>query len=119
MKIAITAQEPSPDSQIDSRFGRAPWLMIFDPTNNSWQSIDNSAGLNAAHGAGIQAAQKVVDQQATAIITGAIGPKAYRSLQAEYKFSMGPRVLLLKLYRPFKPVTLTKLTLTTPPAAFK
>jgi predicted Fe-Mo cluster-binding NifX family protein len=82
MKIAITAQEPSPDSQIDSRFGRAPWLMIFDPTNNSWQSIDNSAGLNAAHGAGIQAAQKVVDQQATAIITGAIGPKAYRSLQA-------------------------------------
>jgi predicted Fe-Mo cluster-binding NifX family protein len=82
MKIAITAQEPSPDSQIDSRFGRAPWLMIFEPTNNSWQSIDNSAGLNAAHGAGIQAAQKVVDQQATAIITGAIGPKAYRSLQA-------------------------------------
>lgn len=82
MKIAITAQNPSLDSPIDPRFGRASWLMIFDPTDNNWQSIDNSAGLNAAHGAGIQAAQKVVDQQVTAIITGAIGPKAYRSLQA-------------------------------------
>ncbi len=82
MKIAITAQEPSPDSQIDPRFGRAPWLMIYDPTENNWQLIDNSEGLNAAHGAGIQAAQKVIDQQATAIITGAIGPKAYRSLTA-------------------------------------
>ncbi|APG27649.1 hypothetical protein A7E78_07225 [Syntrophotalea acetylenivorans] len=82
MKIAITAQEPSLDSLIDPRFGRAPWLMIYDPTDNSWHSIDNSKGLNAAHGAGIQAAQKVVDQQVTAIITGAIGPKAYRSLKA-------------------------------------
>lgn len=82
MKIAVTAQEPSPNSPIDPRFGRAPWLMIYDPVENNWQSIDNSAGLNAAHGAGIQAAQKVVDLQATTIITGAIGPKAYRSLQA-------------------------------------
>lgn len=82
MKIAITAQEPSSESPIDPRFGRAPWLMIYDPADNSWQSIDNSAGLNAAHGAGIQAAQKIVDQQATAIITGAIGPKAFRSLKA-------------------------------------
>lgn len=82
MKIAVTAQEPSSESPIDPRFGRAPWLMIYDPADNSWQTIDNSAGLNAAHGAGIQAAQKVVDQQVTAIITGAIGPKAYRSLKA-------------------------------------
>lgn len=82
MKIAITAQEPSADSLIDPRFGRAPWLMIYDPTENNWQSIDNSAGVDAAHGAGIQAAQKVVDQQVTTIITGAIGPKAYRSLKA-------------------------------------
>ncbi len=81
MKIAVTAQNPSVDSPIDPRFGRAPWLMIFDSENSNWQSIDNSAGLNAAHGAGIQAAQKVVDQQVTAIITGAIGPKAFRSLQ--------------------------------------
>lgn len=82
MKIAITAQSPSPDSPVDPRFGRAPWLMIYDPNQDNWQSIDNSAGRDASHGAGIQAAQKVADQQAEAIITGAIGPKAYRSLTA-------------------------------------
>jgi len=80
MKIAITAQNPSPESAVDPRFGRAPWLMIYDPNEESWQAIDNSKGLNAAHGAGIQAAQKVADQQAETLITGAIGPKAYRSL---------------------------------------
>lgn len=82
MKIAITSQEPSSASLIDPRFGRAPWLMIYDPTENTWKSIDNSEGVDAAHGAGIQAAKKVVDQKVTTIITGAIGPKAYRSLKA-------------------------------------
>jgi predicted Fe-Mo cluster-binding NifX family protein len=82
MKIAITAQTPSPESPVDPRFGRAPWLMIYDPQKDSWESIDNSAGINAAHGAGIQAAQKVVDQKARALVTGAIGPKAFKSLAA-------------------------------------
>jgi len=82
MKIAITAQNPSPESPVDPRFGRAAWLMIYDPGSNSWESIDNSAGINAAHGAGIQAAQKVVDHQALALVTGAIGPKAFQSLTA-------------------------------------
>lgn len=82
MKIAITAQNPSPDSQLDPRFGRAPWLMIFDPDHNSWQALDNSTGRDASHGAGIQAAQTVADRQVGAIVTGAIGPKAFRSLSA-------------------------------------
>jgi predicted Fe-Mo cluster-binding NifX family protein len=82
MKVAITAQNPSPESPVDSRFGRAPWLMIYDPQNESWESVDNSAGINAAHGAGIQAAQKIADQKAGILITGAIGPKAFQSLTA-------------------------------------
>ena len=80
MKIAITAQTPSPESPVDPRFGRAPWLMIYDPQNGSWESIDNIAGIEAAHGAGIQAAKKVVDHKALALVTGAIGPKAFKSL---------------------------------------
>lgn len=82
MKIAITAQNPSPESQVDPRFGRAAWIMIYDQGNKSWESIDNSTGINASHGAGIQAAQKVVDHQAVALVTGAIGPKAFKSLTA-------------------------------------
>ncbi len=82
MKIAITAQNPSPESQVDPRFGRAAWIMIYDQEKKSWESIDNSTGINASHGAGIQAAQKVVDHQAVALVTGAIGPKAFKSLTA-------------------------------------
>ena len=82
MKIAITAQNPSPESQVDPRFGRAAWIMIYDQEKKSWESIDNSAGINASHGAGIQAAQKVADHQAEALVTGAIGPKAFKSLSA-------------------------------------
>jgi predicted Fe-Mo cluster-binding NifX family protein len=82
MKIAITAQNPSPENQVDPHFGRAAWLMIYDQEKNEWESIDNSAGVNAARGAGIQAAQKVVDHQAGVLITGAIGPNAFKSLSA-------------------------------------
>lgn len=82
MKIAITAQNPSPESPVDPRFGRAAWIMIYDQENKAWESIDNSTGINASHGAGIQAAQKVVDHQAIALVTGAIGPKAFKSLTA-------------------------------------
>ncbi len=82
MKIAITAKNPSPESPVDPRFGRAAWIMIYDQENKSWESIDNSTGINASHGAGIQAAQKVVDHQAVALVTGAIGPKAFKSLSA-------------------------------------
>lgn len=82
MKIAITAQGNTPESIVDPRFGRAAWLLIHDEDSNSWQAVDNIAGINAAHGAGIQAAQKVADHQAQALVTGAIGPKAFASLQA-------------------------------------
>lgn len=82
MKIAITAQGSTPDSVVDPRFGRAAWLLIHDDSNNAWECIDNAAGRDTAHGAGIQAAQKVADQQAETLLTGAIGPKAFASLQA-------------------------------------
>jgi predicted Fe-Mo cluster-binding NifX family protein len=82
MKIAFTAQGNSPDSIVDPRFGRAAWLLIHDDRSDSWECIDNTAGRNTAHGAGIQAAQKVADQRAEVLVTGAIGPKAYASLEA-------------------------------------
>jgi predicted Fe-Mo cluster-binding NifX family protein len=82
MKIAITAQGSSPESPVDPRFGRAAWLLVHDDQTDTWESFDNVAGRDAAHGAGIQAAQSVADRQAEVVITGAIGPKAYQSLMA-------------------------------------
>jgi len=43
---------------------------------------DNSQNLNAAQGAGIQAAETVVRLGAEAVVTGNVGPKAFRALNA-------------------------------------
>jgi predicted Fe-Mo cluster-binding NifX family protein len=44
--------------------------------------VDNTQNLNAAQGAGVQAAQKVAELHVDAVITGHCGPKAFRVLDA-------------------------------------
>jgi predicted Fe-Mo cluster-binding NifX family protein len=82
MKIAVTAQGPEPDSQVDQRFGRAYWILFYDQTSDSWEALENSGARNAPQGAGIQAAQQVSDRQAKVLITGVTGPKAFKALTA-------------------------------------
>lgn len=82
MKIAITAQGQDLDSQVDPRFGRTKYFVVVDIETNQFVSIDNTVNLNASQGAGIQTAQKVVSFGVSAVITGAVGPKAFTALQA-------------------------------------
>jgi len=82
MKVAITSQGQNLGSQVDPRFGRAKYFMLVDTENEEFSVHDNTQNLNAAQGAGIQAARTVVDLKATAVITGNVGPKAFATLQA-------------------------------------
>ena len=82
MKIAITSQGPDPDSRVDQRFGRAKYFMVADTETGEFEPHDNSQNLNAAQGAGIQAARNVASLGVEAVVTGNVGPKAYASLQA-------------------------------------
>jgi predicted Fe-Mo cluster-binding NifX family protein len=82
MKIALTAQEKDLNTEMDPRFGRAPFFVIFDTEWGSYSFIDNEQNLNAPQGAGIQAAQNVIKTGADVLITGSCGPKAFRVLQA-------------------------------------
>lgn len=82
MKIAISSTGDSLNSKIDLRFGRALGFIIYDLENDSFKFINNTQNLNAAQGAGIQAAQNVVSQDVNAIITGHCGPKAFAVLSA-------------------------------------
>lgn len=82
MRIAITAAGPELSSPVDQRFGRARYLVVVDTPERTVQAIDNRAGMDAAQGAGIQAAQSVIDNKATLLITGHCGPKAFRALAA-------------------------------------
>lgn len=82
MKIAVTARSHSPDAEVDPRFGRARFFGVFDTENGQWTIHGNEQNLQAAQGAGIQAAQTVCELGAQAVITGHCGPKAFATLEA-------------------------------------
>ncbi len=82
MKIVISAASPTLDAAVDPRFGRAAWLLLIDSnTMTLIEAIDNSAGVGASHGAGIQAAALTAEKGAEAVLTGRVGPKAMPVLE--------------------------------------
>jgi predicted Fe-Mo cluster-binding NifX family protein len=80
-KIAVTSEGPSLDQTVDPRFGRAAGFMVVDPTDMSFEYIDNGVSQTLAQGAGIQAAESVVRSGAKVLLTGFVGPKAFRALE--------------------------------------
>ena len=67
---------------IDLHFGRAKHFILADTATGDAQAHDNTPNLQARQGAGVQAAETVAGLGAAAVITGSVGPKAYRALQA-------------------------------------
>lgn len=81
MKLVITAQESSLESQVDQRFGRCQWLILFDTKTNQWEAFENP-GVRQSGGAGVAAAQFVADQKADVVMSGDFGPNAARAFSA-------------------------------------
>jgi predicted Fe-Mo cluster-binding NifX family protein len=82
LKIAITSKGKSMDAEVDPRFGRARYLIVFDTESGSLDALDNQEGIDAAQGAGIMAGQAVASSGAEALITGNCGPKAFNVLRS-------------------------------------
>lgn len=82
MKIVVSAKGTTPESEVDPRFGRAAHFLVFDTGDGTWEPMENSQALSAAHGAGIQAAETVCRRGAGVLITGHVGPKAFAVLSA-------------------------------------
>ena len=82
MKIVFTTSGDTLDAPLDRRFGRSPNFLVYDTDQDVFVTIDNRQSLNAAQGAGIQAAETVARSGAACLITGHCGPKAFRVLQA-------------------------------------
>ncbi len=75
MKIAATSTGPDLDAAIDPRFGRCAYFVIFDSESGALEATPNPF-LDAAGGAGTQAAQWILGQGVDALLTGRCGPKA-------------------------------------------
>jgi predicted Fe-Mo cluster-binding NifX family protein len=82
MKVAVTAQQNQLQSPVDQRFGRAKYILVIDTQTNEVTEIDNTINLNAAQGAGIQTGQNIANAGVEAVITGNVGPNAFRTLNA-------------------------------------
>lgn len=82
MKVAITASGEDLNSPVDRVFGRARYFVITDPEKTNVNVLENSQNVNAAQGAGIQAARQMADQSVNVILTGNVGPNAFKALDA-------------------------------------
>ena len=81
MKIALPVDNNSRDTGICPSFGRAPYFLIYETETKKSTFIDNSA-IASQGGAGIKAAQAIIDQGATILITPRCGENAAEVITA-------------------------------------
>jgi len=81
MRIVVTSNGRDLDAPASPVFGRCPFYVFVDTDTMQFRAMDNPA-LSAAGGAGIQAAQFIIEQGAQAVLTGNVGPNAYNVFQA-------------------------------------
>lgn len=83
MKIAISASSDDIGGQVNATFGRCQGFIIAEVEGSEVKSsefVANSA-VNSPGGAGIVAAQAVINQGVQAVISGNLGPNAFNVLQ--------------------------------------
>jgi predicted Fe-Mo cluster-binding NifX family protein len=81
MKIVVSAQGENLDAPASPVFGRCPTYIFVDSETMQFEAVPNPA-MNQGGGAGIQAAQFVVEHGAQAVLTGNLGPNAFNVLAA-------------------------------------
>jgi len=79
-RVAVSSTGDSIDSPVDPRFGRCSYFIIFDG-DEGHRAVRN-VGQALGNGAGIQAAQQILDLGVDAVVTGDLGPNAFRVLAA-------------------------------------
>lgn len=70
MKIAFTTKGTDWDSEMDPRFGRTEFILVYDDEKDEFTSFDNREIENEAHGAGPKTSQQLFEMGAQVLITG-------------------------------------------------
>lgn len=102
MKIALSASGKDLDSNLDLRFGRSPYFIIYDLDRDQFKTMENK-GESSGGGAGIAAAQQLIDESIEAVISSNVGPNAFNLLESSnikmYKGRSIPCKLLIEMYK--------------------
>lgn len=81
MKIAMPVDKQDLATNVGKNFGRTPYFLIYDTETKDHVFIANSAATSQG-GAGIKAAQNIVDNKAEALLTPLCGENAAEVLNA-------------------------------------
>ena len=81
MQIVVTANGTDLDALASPVFGRCRAYLFVNTETMGYEAVENPA-IGAPSGAGIQAAQFVIERGAQAVLTGNVGPNAYGVFQA-------------------------------------
>ena len=81
MNIAVSSSGHALDAPVSPIFGRCSTYIFVDTDTMAFEAVSNPA-VSAAGGAGVQAAQFVVQRGVQAIVTGNVGPNAYGVLRS-------------------------------------
>ena len=81
MKIVVSSQGGTLEAPASPVFGRCPTFVFVNSETMDIEALPNPA-MSQGGGAGIRAAQFVVNQGAEIVLTGSLGPNAFEVLQA-------------------------------------
>ena len=81
MRVVVTSGGSSLDAAVSPVFGRCQTYVFVDTDTMKYEAVANPAA-GAAGGAGIQAAQFIIQRGADAIVTGNVGPNAFSVLRS-------------------------------------
>lgn len=84
MIIAMPVDEKKIETTVCISFGRTPYFMFYNTDTDEAEFFDNSA-ISAQGGAGIKAAQVIVDKKADVLLTPRCGENAAAVLEGTVK----------------------------------
>jgi predicted Fe-Mo cluster-binding NifX family protein len=81
MKLCFTAKGTTLDSPTEERFGRAPYFILVESENGSFEAIQNPFA-DGGGGVGPRAAQILIANGVKALVSGLVGGNAREVLAA-------------------------------------
>ncbi len=81
MWIVVSSNGVNLEAQSSPVFGRCPYFLFVDTEGMAFEAVENPA-LASGGGAGVQAAQFVVEKGAQAVVSGNVGPNAFQVFQS-------------------------------------
>jgi predicted Fe-Mo cluster-binding NifX family protein len=96
MKICITAKGVTPAAMVEERFGRAPYFIIMERENRTFEAIENPFAAETGS-VGPRIAQLLISHKVDALVSGLVGGNAQAVLASAgigmYTYKAGGSVM--------------------------